>query len=309
MREQEQRTRTILESITDAFFGLGRDWRFTYVNRQAEVLLGRTRDDLLGKNIWEEFAPAVGTDFDRSYRRAVAENVTVTFEAFYPPHDRWYEVHAYPSPDGLSVYFRDVGERKRAEIALREQRAAVPPTRRRHAADRLDGPTGRRHRLPEPPLARVHRAAGDGGERRLGANPPPRRRPARRRALGGFRPQRRHRSRWRCGSWIGGGRPTAGISSEPWPSTTRRDESPAGSGPARTSTSRSGPRSPPAIWPRRAPPWRAWWITKARCRRWRTWPCRTSPTGPPWTWRTTTARCGGWRSPTRTPTRSASPTS
>ena len=121
LHEQQKRTRTILESVTDAFFGLGRDWRFTYVNRQAEVLLGRTRDDLLGTNIWEEFAPAVGTDFDRSYHRAMAENVTVTFEAFYPPHDRWYEVHAYPSPDGLSVYFRDVGERKRAEIALREQ--------------------------------------------------------------------------------------------------------------------------------------------------------------------------------------------
>ena len=120
VREQEQRTRTILESVTDAFFGLGRDWRFTYVNRQAEVLLGRTRDDLLGRNIWEEFAPAVGTDFDRSYRRAVAENTTVTFEAFYPPHDRWYEVHAYPSPDGLSVYFRDVSRRRRDEAALRE---------------------------------------------------------------------------------------------------------------------------------------------------------------------------------------------
>ena len=121
VREQEQRTRTILESVTDAFFGLGRDWRFTYVNRQAEALLGRTRDDLLGKNIWEEYAPAKGTDFERGYRRAMVENVTVTFEAFYPPHDRWYEVHVYPSPEGLSVYFRDVGERKRAEIALLQQ--------------------------------------------------------------------------------------------------------------------------------------------------------------------------------------------
>ena len=64
-------------------------------------------------------APAVGTEFERSYRRAMAEGVTVTFEAFYPPHDRWYEVHAYPSPDGLSVYFRDVNERRRAEAELR----------------------------------------------------------------------------------------------------------------------------------------------------------------------------------------------
>ena len=120
VREQEQRTRTILESITDAFFGLDRDWRFTYVNRQAEALLGRSRDDLIGKNHWDVYPDTLGTVVERSYDRAVAENVTVTFENYYPPHDRWYEVRAYPSPDGLAVYFRDVGERKRAEIALRE---------------------------------------------------------------------------------------------------------------------------------------------------------------------------------------------
>ncbi len=115
LSESERRHRAILERITDAFFALDRDWRFTYVNRQAEALLGRTRDDLLDKNLWEEYGPAVGTEFDRSYRRAMDEGVTVTFEAFYPPHDRWYEVHAYPSTDGLSVYFRDVTGRKRAE--------------------------------------------------------------------------------------------------------------------------------------------------------------------------------------------------
>ena len=120
VREQEQQTRTILESITDAFFGLDRDWRFTYVNRQAEALLGRSRGGLIGKNHWDVYPDTLGTVVQRSYDRAVAENVTVTFENYYPPHDRWYEVRAYPSPDGLAVYFRDVGERKRAEIALRE---------------------------------------------------------------------------------------------------------------------------------------------------------------------------------------------
>ena len=68
---------TTLESITDAFCGLDRDWRFTYVNRQAEVLLGRDRDDLIGKNHWEEYPDTLGTDLERAYRRAVAENVTV----------------------------------------------------------------------------------------------------------------------------------------------------------------------------------------------------------------------------------------
>ncbi len=120
VREQEQQTRTILESITDAFFGLDRDWRFTYVNRQAEALLGRSRDDLIGKSHWDVYPDTLGTVVERSYDHAVAENITVTFENYYPPHDRWYEVRAYPSPDGLAVYFRDVGERKRAEIALRE---------------------------------------------------------------------------------------------------------------------------------------------------------------------------------------------
>ena len=119
LRTSEARHRTILESITDAFFALDRSWRFTYLNRHAEALLSRTRDELLGKHLWEEYAPAVGTEFERSYNRAMGEGVTVTFEAFYPPHERWYEVHAYPSPEGLSVYFRDVNERKRAEAELR----------------------------------------------------------------------------------------------------------------------------------------------------------------------------------------------
>jgi PAS domain S-box-containing protein len=117
---QEQRTRTILESFTDAFCSLDRNWHFVYVNQKAEELLGRSRDSLLGKHLWEEFAPAVGTAFDSNLHRAMDENVTTAFEAFYPQHDRWYEVHAYPSPDGLSVYFRDSSLRRKAEEALRE---------------------------------------------------------------------------------------------------------------------------------------------------------------------------------------------
>ncbi len=119
-RDQEQRTRTILESISDAFCALDLDWRFTYANRQAEVLLGRTRDELIGRNHWEVYPETIGTDLDRHYRRAVSQNETARLEYFYPPHGRWYEVHAYPSAEGLSVYFRDVSERKRAEITLQE---------------------------------------------------------------------------------------------------------------------------------------------------------------------------------------------
>jgi PAS domain S-box-containing protein len=111
----------ILESITDAFFALDREWRFTYINQQAEPLLQRTREEMLGKNIWDEFPTAVGSNFDRQYRKAVSEQVSVSFEEYFPLMDSWFEVHAYPSQDGLSVYFHDITERRRATEALFER--------------------------------------------------------------------------------------------------------------------------------------------------------------------------------------------
>ncbi len=120
LHEQQKRTHTILESITDAFCTFDRDWRFVYVNRRAETLLGRSRGELLGRDHWQEYPSTLATEVEWNYRRAVAEQVAVEFQFFFPPHDRWYEIHAYPSPDGLSVYFRDVSQRQLAEAALRE---------------------------------------------------------------------------------------------------------------------------------------------------------------------------------------------
>jgi two-component system sensor histidine kinase/response regulator len=113
------RVTRILESITDAFYALDRDWRFTYINPQAELQLRKSRDELLGKVVWDEFPTSVGSTFDRIYHEALATGRSVTFEEYYPPLGTWFEVRAYPSADGLSVYFRDVTERRRAEEALR----------------------------------------------------------------------------------------------------------------------------------------------------------------------------------------------
>lgn len=118
LRHANQRVTTILESITDATFSLDREWRFVYVNQQAEHLLSRHREELLGRSVWDEFPRAVGTAFDLQYRHAVASGESVHFEQFYPPLERWFEVHAYPSDEGLSVYFRDINERKQSELAL-----------------------------------------------------------------------------------------------------------------------------------------------------------------------------------------------
>ena len=120
LRESERRVVAILESITDSFSTLDREWRFSYINPQAERILGRSRAELLGLNVWEEFPEALGTAFDREYRRVATERVPVAFEVHYPPLGGWFSVHAYPSADGLSVFFTDVTERRRTDERLRE---------------------------------------------------------------------------------------------------------------------------------------------------------------------------------------------
>lgn len=110
----------VLERITDAFFALDQEWRFTYLNDQAERLLSRTRADLLGRCIWAEFPQAVGSTFEREYRGAVESGASADFEEFYAPLDTWFEVRAYPSQDGLSVFFRDVTKQRATALALAE---------------------------------------------------------------------------------------------------------------------------------------------------------------------------------------------
>ncbi len=115
VRKLASRLYSTLESITDAFFTLDPEWRFSYVNAEAERLLRRPRTALLERNVWTEFPEAVGSTFEREYRRAVESNVTVGFEEYFPPLDTWFEVRAYPSHEGLAVYFRDITLRKYQE--------------------------------------------------------------------------------------------------------------------------------------------------------------------------------------------------
>jgi PAS domain S-box-containing protein len=124
-RELAQRLQTTLESITDGFYTLDGGWRFTYVNGQAERMLGRSRDSLLGRSIWVEYPQAIGTLAQEHYERAVRENVAVAFEFEFPPLAMWFEVNAYPSSQGLAVYFRDVTGRKKDQDALRELNAEL----------------------------------------------------------------------------------------------------------------------------------------------------------------------------------------
>ncbi|HET9530731.1 MAG TPA: ATP-binding protein [Blastocatellia bacterium] len=128
----------ILESIADTFSVYDREWRVTYINKEAEKLLprlGLTREDVLGKNLWELYPDLAGSVIYEQYHRAVAEQAPVEFEIFYPPLDGWYEARAYPSKDGLTVYWQDITERKqmeqeREQLLAREQAARAEAERR-----------------------------------------------------------------------------------------------------------------------------------------------------------------------------------
>nr|MBA2670928.1 PAS domain S-box protein [Gemmatimonadota bacterium] len=113
--DAEEQSAAILESITDAFVALDTDWRFTYVNEAAEKLLRFSRSDLLGLSIWSAFPDVAGTRFEDAYRRAVRDGVAVRVEDYFAPLDLWASVHAYPSGEGLSIYFQDISARKLAE--------------------------------------------------------------------------------------------------------------------------------------------------------------------------------------------------
>ena len=109
----------ILETISDGFQAFDRGWRYTYLNSRAERILGRKREELLGKVCWEEYPEAVDSCFYHKHQEAMRTQTPVVFEDFCPHQQTWLEFSLYPSADGLAVYARDVTERKRAEEQLK----------------------------------------------------------------------------------------------------------------------------------------------------------------------------------------------
>ena len=121
------RLSSVLDSTSDAVFMLDRDWNFTYLNRNASMLLVKDYE-LLGRNIWDEFPAAVESDFSRNYEATMHRGVSSSFEAHYPaPIDRWFGVHSFPNEEGIAVFFHDITDRLKADAALmkNEKLAAV----------------------------------------------------------------------------------------------------------------------------------------------------------------------------------------
>ena len=133
LQESHGRIGSILESITEDFFAVDREWRYTYINERAlghiQSAQGEqlTREGILGKNVWEMFPEIVGSVFYQKYHEALREQKTTHFEAYAQLIDTWFEVNVYPSEEGLAVYSRDITDRKRTEkeIETRTHQQAV----------------------------------------------------------------------------------------------------------------------------------------------------------------------------------------
>jgi PAS domain S-box-containing protein len=111
--------------VSDAFVALDKDWRYTYVNRQGAALFGRTPADLIGRHIWTEFPEGVGQPFHLAYEKAMAEQVYIEIENYFEPWERWFENRIYPSPGGVSIFFHEITDRKRAEQVARDNAALL----------------------------------------------------------------------------------------------------------------------------------------------------------------------------------------
>ena len=118
LHESNEKISNILESISDLFYSLDREWRFVDINKNTQVRFAKRRDELIGHVIWDVYPHAVDSPLFPNFHKAMDENVAVHFElASKIVPDTWFEAHAYPSPEGLSVYLRDISERKRADVA------------------------------------------------------------------------------------------------------------------------------------------------------------------------------------------------
>lgn len=115
----------ILDRITDGFYAIDPNGTVLYWNKAAEEMLGKSREEVIGKSLWTCFPEGKALNFYPLYQQAFQEQKTIHFEGYYPPRDIWAEMSVYPSANGISVYFKNINERKRLERELLEQQRGL----------------------------------------------------------------------------------------------------------------------------------------------------------------------------------------
>lgn len=121
---------TTLDGLSDAFFAVDDEWRFTFANEQAARVWNRSAESLLGKSIWEEFPGLVGSAFEQPYRHAATTREPVVFSGRSATDGRWYELRVFPSQSGLVAFYRDTTAARRTEEALSRVSAEAEKERR-----------------------------------------------------------------------------------------------------------------------------------------------------------------------------------
>jgi PAS domain S-box-containing protein len=115
----------IFERVTDAFIAMDKNLCYTYLNKKAGELIHRDPATLIGKCVWDVFPDAIGSETYLAFNKAMAEQKNMTNTDYYPPLDLWQENHLYPSPEGLSVFIRNVTEEKRREKEITDYKYAL----------------------------------------------------------------------------------------------------------------------------------------------------------------------------------------
>ena len=113
----------LFDSLSEGVYIVDTAWRFIYVNNKAAEIMGKPREVLLGKNIWELYPEAIQTVSYSQAHRAVEEHTPVHYEVYLPLLETWFECRLYPSTEGLTILLQDINMRKLQEEALRQSQA------------------------------------------------------------------------------------------------------------------------------------------------------------------------------------------
>ncbi len=135
----DQERAGLLESITDAFVSIDTAWRFTYVNHRAEAILGKAREELLDRNVWELFPLPVDSLLYRNAHEAMEKQANCEFHQFHPLLNQWFHIRLYPFQDGLYSFCQDITEQKKAEEQLQFQPNAAWDMRKSMIVTDLQG--------------------------------------------------------------------------------------------------------------------------------------------------------------------------
>ncbi|HET6227791.1 MAG TPA: PAS domain S-box protein [Bacteroidia bacterium] len=120
IKKNEENYRLLIERISDGFIALDNDFKYTYANKKVGEITGKDPEYLIGKCVWDVFPDAVGSKTYEAFHTALKEQRYIYNVDYYEGLNLWQENHIYPSADGLSIFIRDISERKRAELLIKQ---------------------------------------------------------------------------------------------------------------------------------------------------------------------------------------------